>query len=56
MTGKDEIFVHCTAVRGSEYRYLIPGEIVEFTVVATQKGLTSQDVVVLKPSKIAVLD
>ena len=49
---KEEIFMHCTAIRGSEYRYMLPGEIVEFTVIASKKGLMAQDIVVLKPDSI----
>ena len=49
---KDQIFVHCTAVRGTESRYFLPGELVEFSVVAGPKGPTAQDVVVLKPQSL----
>jgi CspA family cold shock protein len=49
--GRDgsKIFVHFSAIRGSEYRTLVPGEEVEFTIVQGHKGPQAIDVERLNP-------
>ncbi|MCF7810718.1 cold shock domain-containing protein [bacterium] len=43
------VFVHFSAIRGGDYRTLIPGEEVEYTMVQAQKGPQALDVLRLNP-------
>jgi CspA family cold shock protein len=45
--GKDDVFVHYSAIQGDGYRSLEEGQKVEFTVAQGDKGLQAQDVTIL---------
>jgi cold shock CspA family protein len=45
---EENIFVHYSAIQGSGYRCLDWGDVVEFTIVETDKGLQARDVQVLE--------
>lgn len=38
------VFVHSSAILGSEYKFLVPGEQVGFETLETQKGLQALNV------------
>ena len=40
----DDIFVHFREIRGEGYRTLQEGQLVEFVMIAGQKGLQAEDV------------
>ena len=42
--GESDIFVHFSAIQGEGFRTLQEGEIVEFTVAKTDKGLQAENV------------
>jgi cold shock protein len=45
--GESDIFVHYSAVQGDGFRTLEEGQLVEFTIAKTDKGLQAEDVVKL---------
>ena len=47
-TDKEDIFVHYSAIRQEGYKTLEEGQIVEFKLLETEKGLQALDVVVAK--------
>ena len=47
-TDKEDIFVHYSAIRQEGYKTLEEGQIVEFKLLETSKGLQALDVIVLK--------
>ena len=47
-TDKEDIFVHYSAIRQDGYKSLEEGQIVEFKLLETEKGLQALDVVVSK--------
>ena len=47
-TDKEDIFVHYSAIRQDGYKSLEEGQIVEFKLLETEKGLQALDVVVAK--------
>ena len=47
-TDKEDIFVHYSAIRQEGYKTLEEGQIVEFKLLETEKGLQALDVVVIK--------
>ena len=47
-TDKEDIFVHYSAIRQEVYKTLEEGQIVEFKLLETSKGLQALDVIVLK--------
>ena len=47
-TDKEDIFVHYSAIRQEGYKTLEEGQIVEFKLLETEKGLQALDVVVSK--------
>ena len=47
-TDKEDIFVHYSAIRQEGYKTLTEGQIVEFKLLETDKGLQALDVVVVK--------
>lgn len=47
-TEEEDIFVHYSAIKQDGYKTLSEGQIVEFTLVETNKGLQAIDVVVSK--------
>lgn len=47
-TDKEDIFVHYSAIRQDGYKTLEEGQIVEFKLLETNKGLQALDVVVSK--------
>ena len=47
-TEKEDIFVHYSAIRQEGYKTLSEGQIVEFKLLETDKGLQALDVVVVK--------
>lgn len=42
--GESDIFVHYSALQGDGFRTLEEGELVEFTIAKTDKGLQAEDV------------
>jgi CspA family cold shock protein len=46
--GKD-IFVHYSSIRTDNYKTLVEGELVEFEVVMTDRGLQAKNVREIKP-------
>lgn len=47
-TSEEDIFVHYSAIRQDGYKTLEEGQIVEFKLLETDKGLQALDVVVSK--------
>ena len=47
-TDKEDIFVHYSAIRQDGYKTLEEGQVVEFKLLETNKGLQALDVVVSK--------
>lgn len=47
-TEKEDIFVHYSAIRQEGYKSLEEGQIVEFKLIETGKGLQAVDVITLK--------
>lgn len=47
-TDKEDIFVHYSAIRQDGYKTLEEGQIVEFKLLETEKGLQALDVIVSK--------
>lgn len=47
-TDKEDIFVHYSAIRQEGYKTLEEGQIVEFKLLETGKGLQALDVIVSK--------
>ena len=47
-TEKEDIFVHYTAIRQEGYKTLEEGQVVEFKLLETGKGLQALDVTVIK--------
>ena len=47
-TDKEDIFVHYSAIRQDGYKTLEEGQLVEFKLLETDKGLQALDVVVIK--------
>ena len=47
-TDKEDIFVHYSAIRQDGYKTLEEGQVVEFKLLETDKGLQALDVVVAK--------
>lgn len=47
-TDKEDIFVHYSAIRQEGYKTLEEGQLVEFKLLETGKGLQALDVVVVK--------
>lgn len=45
--GKEDVFVHYSAIRAEGFRKLIEGQRVEFSLEETPKGLQATDVVTL---------
>lgn len=48
----EDIFVHYSAINQDGYKTLTEGQIVEFTLVETQKGLQATNVTVVKDVEI----
>ena len=46
-TGKDDIFVHYSAINQNGYKSLMEGQYVEFTLLDTSKGYQATDVSVI---------
>lgn len=46
--GKEDIFVHYSAILSEGYKTLVEGQYVEFDMVRTDKGLQAKNVVELK--------
>lgn len=46
-TGKDDIFVHYSAINQNGYKSLMEGQYVEFTLLDTSKGYQATNVSVL---------
>ena len=47
-TDKEDIFVHYSAIKQDGYKTLAEGQLVEFKLLETGKGLQALDVVVIK--------
>ena len=50
--GGDDIFVHFSAIEGTGYKTLIPGQAVNYEVQKGDKGLHAQSVVVLSEESV----
>ncbi len=50
ITGRDgkDVFVHYSALDGSGYKTLYPGQKVEYTVIENEHGIQSEDVKIIK--------
>ena len=46
--GKDDIFVHYSAIKSEGYKTLTEGQVVEFKLLETSKGLQAVNVVPVK--------
>lgn len=46
--GGDDIFVHFSAIQGTGYKTLLPGQSVSYEVQKGERGLHATDVVVLQ--------
>lgn len=47
-TENEDIFVHYSTIRQEGYKTLVEGQVVEFTLLETMKGLQALDVTVVK--------
>ena len=45
--GSKDVFVHHTAIQAEGYKTLHEGDIVEFTLITSEKGLQANDVVII---------
>lgn len=46
--GGDDIFVHFSAIQGTGYKTLLPGQVVSYEVQKGERGLHASDVLVLQ--------
>lgn len=50
----EDIFVHYSAIKQEGYKTLTEGQLVDFTLLETTKGLQAVDVVIVKEETVAV--
>ena len=48
--GGEDIFVHFSAIQGTGYRTLAPGQIVNYDLIKGERGHHAQNVITLEPA------
>jgi CspA family cold shock protein len=52
---QEDIFVHCTSIKIDGFKTLSEGQIVEFKLIKTDKGLQATNVIPVKQNKLTVI-